>query len=127
MPTILEAIKPLDDVTKLYVRPSWADARLLLAQNEWTFQRITVPAVSDVLVYPANPRRWGIIFVSGLGAAESHSLYPDTAGGDLGFDITLNDRYLRLTVFDYGPIVQAQWFDLSNSGGTLGVYELSMS
>lgn len=76
---------------------------------------------------PANPRRWALWFVVDVIVPDEFHLSPAPDGTEHGVVINNTTRMNPLTLFDFGPLVQSEWYGHSLMGGTLGVYETSMS
>lgn len=113
--------------TRIMTRPSWSDPGFMLAANEWQWSSVPSAGPAGALILPANPRRWGLIFCPPVTGIDIYFLAPDTVDLTLAFRVAGGGSHLRLTIFEYGGIVGAQWFMSNSSPDGIGVFELLIS
>lgn len=123
----LDPLPRVEPGTKIMTRPSWSDPGFMLAANEWQWTPVVFPGPSGGLILPANPRRWGLIWCPPVTGIDIFFIAPDTVDVTLGFRFSGGGSHLRMTIFEFGGIISAQWFGSDSSGETAGVFELLIS
>lgn len=106
------------------VRPTWADPQYMLATNDAVITHATFPNSEPARVIGANPRRWAIGFVlrSAMVADLLVSPWPDVRAGS--WVSSTSGSPLWFTVFEYGPLVNREWWAIADNIAVLRMVEI---
>lgn len=116
------AVRPSADRTVRRVAiPSdraWFDPQLVLANCELEIVDVTMTALAEIRLLPADPQRllaW-FVFV-GAGANDVDiAPYPNLSG--MRLDVVGSANNPRYTLFEHPCIVQAEWYGISSGNGS---------
>lgn len=108
------------------VRPIWADPAHLLALTSYKVREYTMSTAGPELCAENNPRRvalgfsvlTGEIIPAGTTVAPTPS---PTAGG---FGLSSEARWF--TLFEFGPLINTEWYVRATGALTLTIYEVEV-
>jgi hypothetical protein len=112
---------------RIMTRPSWSDPGFMVAANEWQFSEFSYTPPDSLIIAGNNPRRWAIGFVQpGLNPFTVRlGWQPDAFAW--GQEFAALDPPLWFTTFQYGPLVQSEFYIWATNQVIIGVYELTIS
>lgn len=104
--------------------PAWADPGSIAYGTAARMETVTLPPGTTVSVARPDPTRIALgfsvggIIIAGVGVA------PHPTPLTLGWEVTGTSFENWYNLFQYGPLVQLEWFAASSSGGSIMVYEV---
>ena len=104
---------------ELWIRPT-----VVTAVSSFHVTQVTLSAATAKIIAPANPERFGLLFVQNNNAANGMIAWP--VGGSAAAAISKAwggiPPYLDLGT--YGPLVTAEWWGLDLGAGSVHVWEV---
>lgn len=106
------------------VRPVWADPLFLGVVSDYSQTDVVVGALTTLLLAPNNPNRWAIGFSCDSVVKAAVYLSPTSPSSTLGIASPAKGELLWYRLFDFGPMVSADWWAVGVGGATIRVHEL---
>lgn len=125
MPTLKE-LRRISPAEKVFSRPSWSDPTFNLLTSQWVVSEFTLAAATVLQAVSADPKRWGLVFVRISGGVSPIRVSPSPNPTRHGFDITSSVLDRRFTIFEYGPMVQSEWYAICAQVAEVAFYTLTI-
>ena len=109
------------------VRPSWADPSYTLATNHVAWKDTVLTSAPAVLLAARNPRRWAIGFVNFTPSAGSLKVSPWADLTNVPFVTLTPGGSVWYWLFQYGPLINEEWWVLSTAVNTIRTIEVSIN
>jgi hypothetical protein len=104
----------------------WADPEFILSSNDRQYNDVVLVGNTVGRLARNNPKRWAIGFLEAVAGAGDASVGPWSDVGVYSLVMGVTRPLVWFTMFDYGTIIQGEWFGLSAIGTTIRVIELEI-
>lgn len=119
-------IPDISPIERLFSRPSWADPEFTLTVNEFSPEVITIGAGQTVRLAVNDPKRWILLFSKKNPSTAPVQFAPLGIPVLMGIEMGVIGTLLRLSLFDYGPIVSYEWYGTSAALVDIAVWSIQI-
>ena len=104
--------------------PPWMDPRYIVSTCDWRTFEVTCNLAGEAPLVPANPLRWAIGFVRGVTSISDAAVAPFREAFDAGERLPTTQAWKWFTLFEFGPLVCAEWYVQGANPATVRVIEV---
>ena len=104
--------------------PAWADPGSIAYGTAVRSDRFTLPVGAALSVARPDPTRIAIGFAAGGLLLAALSVAPNPDPFQEGWEVTARSSDNWYTIFQFGPLVQLEWYAYGAAGGAITVHEV---